>query len=50
MSRFQFVRYEVSLDTLGRCFFERFQGGMSHVYRWRFALGPFEIRRWQSNG
>lgn len=54
MKRFQFVWYGVgrcecgNLDwsALFRLFFQRYEGGWAHVYRWRLALGPLDIRCW----
>ena len=43
--RYQMVFY--GWAAWRRCFFERFEGGMRFIYRWRLAFGPFEIRRWR---
>ena len=33
-------------ETWGRFGLEPFEGGMRLVYKWRWRLGPFEVRRW----
>lgn len=44
MSAFQFVWY--GWHAWRRLYFERFTNGLRHVYAWRIAVGPVDVRRW----
>lgn len=44
--RFQFVRYDLDRESFFRLFFQRYEGSWRSIYRWRIAIGPFDIRAW----
>jgi len=36
-----------------RCFYQDFRreaSSLRHIYRWRLAVGPWDLRRWQRQG
>ena len=43
-ARFQFVWW--GLRDEWHLAFDRPEGGLASIYRWRLFLGPLEVRRW----